>query len=77
MTFDESFEKLIGHEGGYVNNPRDPGGETKFGQPKSPLSTQVEAWFTTTSLMTKIPLFCASRTSRCRSCSEPKRGSTL
>lgn len=29
--FDECFEKLIGHEGGYVNNPRDPGGETKFG----------------------------------------------
>lgn len=31
MTFDEAFEKLIGHEGGYVNNPKDPGGETKFG----------------------------------------------
>ncbi|WP_230369134.1 glycoside hydrolase family 108 protein [Paludibacterium denitrificans] len=31
MTFDEAFESLIGHEGGYVNNPADPGGETKFG----------------------------------------------
>ncbi len=31
MTFDECFAKLIGHEGGYVNNPKDPGGETKFG----------------------------------------------
>ena len=31
MSFDEAFEKLIGHEGGYVNNPKDPGGETKFG----------------------------------------------
>lgn len=31
MGFDEAFEKLIGHEGGYVNHPRDPGGETKFG----------------------------------------------
>jgi lysozyme family protein len=31
MTFDEAFEALIGHEGGYVNDPRDPGGETKFG----------------------------------------------
>lgn len=31
MTFDEAFEKLIGHEGGYVDHPRDPGGETKFG----------------------------------------------
>ena len=31
MNFDTAFEKLIGHEGGYVNDPRDPGGETKFG----------------------------------------------
>ena len=31
MTFEKAFAKLIGHEGGYVNNPRDPGGETKFG----------------------------------------------
>jgi lysozyme family protein len=30
-TFDKAFELLIGHEGGYVNDPRDPGGETKFG----------------------------------------------
>lgn len=31
MTFDEAFVKLIDHEGGYVNDPRDPGGETKYG----------------------------------------------
>ena len=31
MNFDEAFEKLIGHEGGYVNNPADPGGETNYG----------------------------------------------
>lgn len=31
MDFDKAFERVIGHEGGYVNNPRDPGGETKFG----------------------------------------------
>lgn len=31
MTYDEAFEKLIGHEGGYVNHPDDPGGETKYG----------------------------------------------
>ncbi|MDE2419521.1 MAG: glycoside hydrolase family 108 protein [Burkholderiales bacterium] len=31
MNFDQAFEKLIGHEGGYVCNPADPGGETKFG----------------------------------------------
>ena len=31
MDFDEAFERLIGHEGGYVNDPRDPGGETQYG----------------------------------------------
>lgn len=31
MNFADAFEKLIGHEGGYVNDPRDPGGETKYG----------------------------------------------
>lgn len=31
MNFDQAFERLIGHEGGYVNNPVDPGGETKYG----------------------------------------------
>jgi lysozyme family protein len=30
-TFDECFERLIGHEGGYVDHPGDPGGRTKFG----------------------------------------------
>lgn len=31
MSFDRAFELLIGHEGGYVNDPKDPGGETKYG----------------------------------------------
>lgn len=31
MDFNTAFDRLIGHEGGYVNDPRDPGGETKFG----------------------------------------------
>lgn len=31
MNFDQAFEALIGHEGGHVNNPADPGGETQFG----------------------------------------------
>lgn len=31
MEFDQAFARLIGHEGGYVNHPSDPGGETKFG----------------------------------------------
>lgn len=31
MNFDAAFTALIGHEGGYVNNRNDAGGETKFG----------------------------------------------
>jgi lysozyme family protein len=31
MTFDECFKHVVGIEGGYVNDPHDPGGETKFG----------------------------------------------
>lgn len=29
--FDTAFEIVVGHEGGYVNDPNDPGGETKYG----------------------------------------------
>jgi lysozyme family protein len=31
MDFDTAFEKVIGHEGGYGNDARDPGKATKFG----------------------------------------------
>lgn len=31
MDFDVAFDRLIGHEGGFVNHPSDPGGSTKFG----------------------------------------------
>ena len=31
MTFDEAFDLLMGHEGGYSNHPADPGGETMWG----------------------------------------------
>lgn len=31
MNFDQAFDRLISHEGGYVNNPADPGGETRYG----------------------------------------------
>jgi len=31
LTFDQAFDRLIGHEGAYVWNPADPGGETKYG----------------------------------------------
>ena len=30
-AFDQAFEIVVGHEGGYSNNSADPGGETKFG----------------------------------------------
>lgn len=29
--FDQCFDKLIAHEGGYSNDAKDPGGETNFG----------------------------------------------
>ena len=31
MNWDDAFDKVIGHEGGYVNDQNDPGGETKYG----------------------------------------------
>ncbi len=31
MNFNIAFDRLMGHEGGYVNNSADPGGETKWG----------------------------------------------
>ena len=31
ITFDEAFNRLLGHEGGYNNDPTDPGGETNWG----------------------------------------------
>jgi len=31
IDFDAAFERLLGHEGGYSNDPKDPGGETNWG----------------------------------------------
>lgn len=31
ITFDIAVERVLEHEGGYVNHPKDPGGETKYG----------------------------------------------
>lgn len=31
MSFEFAVQQVIRHEGGYVNNPSDPGGETKYG----------------------------------------------
>lgn len=30
-TFDRFIERVLTHEGGYVNHPRDPGGATRYG----------------------------------------------
>lgn len=31
MNFDTAFERLLGHEGGFVDHPSDPGGATRYG----------------------------------------------
>jgi lysozyme family protein len=31
MSFSVAVERVLGHEGGYVNHPADPGGETNWG----------------------------------------------
>ena len=31
MSFDRAFQVTVGVEGGYVNDPADPGGETRYG----------------------------------------------
>lgn len=31
IDFDTAIERVLSHEGGYVNNPADPGGETMWG----------------------------------------------
>lgn len=31
MEFNQAIERVLGSEGGYVNNPADPGGETNWG----------------------------------------------
>ena len=34
MDFDQAYDRLMGHEGGYSNHPDDPGGETMWGVTK-------------------------------------------
>lgn len=31
MDFDQAFHQLLGHEGGFVDHPSDPGGATRWG----------------------------------------------
>lgn len=35
MNFEQAVEIILHHEGGYVNDPNDPGGETKWGISKA------------------------------------------
>jgi lysozyme family protein len=35
MNFDEAFDRVLGFESGYVNDPADPGGETNWGISKA------------------------------------------
>lgn len=51
MNFDEAFKHLFGHEGGYVNHPDDPGGETNWGITKA--VAQAHGYF---GLMKDLPL---------------------
>ena len=41
VNFDEIIEVVLHHEGGYVNDPKDPGGETNFGIAKR---SQILLW---------------------------------
>ena len=31
MNFDKAFDRLLGHEGAFVDHPKDPGGATRYG----------------------------------------------
>ncbi len=35
--FEQIIEIVLHHEGGYVNDPKDPGGETNFGRTQTHL----------------------------------------
>lgn len=51
MSFDQAFDKLIGNEKGYSNNPKDPGGETMWG-----VTARVARAFGYTGSMRDLPL---------------------
>ena len=40
-NYDKSFSIILGEEGGYVNDPKDPGGETQWGITWQPLKTAI------------------------------------
>ena len=59
MTYDDAFERLIGHEGGYSNNPADPGGETMYG-----ITKRVAVSFGYTGAMKDLPIATAKDIAR-------------
>ena len=40
-NFDECLKLVLHHEGGYVNHPKDPGGETNMGVTKESMKNGV------------------------------------
>ena len=42
-AFESAFYETIGFEGGYVNDPADPGGETKYGISKRSLVSKLKS----------------------------------
>ena len=48
-NFDDCLKLILHHEGGYVNHPKDPGGETNLGVTKR----VYEAWVMENDLLSK------------------------
>ncbi len=42
-NYEKCLEAILHHEGGYVNHPQDPGGETNLGVPKEFMKNGAEA----------------------------------
>ena len=44
-AFDYAYEQTVGYEGGYVNDPDDPGGETKYGITKAVFDEELRSGY--------------------------------
>ena len=44
--FERAIDKTLAWEGGYVNDPKDPGGETKYGISKRAIQMWIKKSFT-------------------------------
>jgi lysozyme family protein len=54
-NFDKCFELVLEHEGGYVNDPRDPGGRTNMGVTQRAWETYLNRSVTETEMRTLTP----------------------